>query len=236
MFILIIYTPSLLDYVPGYLGRDSKEKMVSSLMKLDSLQTEVKRWEEYTSTLRSILDGKKLESIVAYTNANDTLQGKTKADIAQRNLEDSLLRLSVEEAELQAKGSRRNKALSFSMISPVEGTITSGFASSASAPLGVVLKPKPASVALSVMDGTVIYSGWTPSDGYVVVVQHAASMMSVYKNLAESLKTQGTRIKAGEGLGITQSTKDGVTPELVFELWNEGNAVDPENYISFFND
>lgn len=232
IFFLIIYTPSLIDHIPGYLGRESKEKMISSLLKLDSLEREVTRWEEYTTTLRSILDGKKLESIVMVDGISDSLQGSTKSKTTERTIEDSLLRFSVEQSTIESEATRRDKTLSFSMIAPVEGVVTSGF-SSAEGVLGVVVKPKASSVVLSVMDGTVIFSDWTPSEGYVVVVQHAAAMMSVYKKLSQSLKSQGNRIKAGESLGISQGIKDGASPEFEFELWNEGNAIDPENYITF---
>lgn len=229
VFFLIGYTPALLEKLPGYMGQDDREELVISILKLDSLQQEVERWDRYTANLSAVLDGKKIETIIS---DNDSIKGKTKAEITPLSLEDSLLRASVEEVDYQSSSQRRNFELSFAMIAPIEGNIISPFMSP-SYPLGVIVASKPSTVVLSVMEGTVIFSDWTPSEGYVVVVQHAASMMSVYKKLDQVLKTQGTRVKAGEGIGITKATKEAISPEIKFELWNEGNAVDPENYITF---
>lgn len=69
--------------------------------------------------------------------------------------------------------------------------------------------------------------------GSMVVIQHAAGMMSIYKGLAQSLLDVDGRVKAGQGVGVSQSIKDGKLPNLIFELWISGNAVDPQNYITF---
>ncbi len=229
VFSFVVYTPGVLDRVPGYIGKESREKLMSSLLKLDSLQVEVEMWQRYTYDLQSILDGRPLETVI---ERNDSLKGKIKAQVAGRSLDDSLLRASVLAATGASIDDRRDVELSFSMIAPIDGDITTQFSGS-EGNMGVVLSPRPNSVVLAVMDGTVVYNGWTPSDGYVVVMQHAASMMSVYKNLQQSLKPQGSRVKAGEGLGISENITEDKKPIFKFELWSAGNAVDPENYIAF---
>ncbi len=77
-------------------------------------------------------------------------------------------------------------------------------------------------------------SGYTANNGYVVIIQHAGNLVTVYKHLDSILKRESTRIKAGEAVG-TIGTKDKVQgdPFLHFELWHKGTALDPAQYISF---
>jgi septal ring factor EnvC (AmiA/AmiB activator) len=84
------------------------------------------------------------------------------------------------------------------------------------------------------MDGTVIFSGWTPEFGYIVSVQHQNNWLSIYKYNAAVYKELGTYVKAGETIGITGYTdKENPKKRLRFELWHNGIAVNPLNYIVF---
>ena len=82
-------------------------------------------------------------------------------------------------------------------------------------------------------NGTVIQSLWTPETGYIVVLQHAGNLISVYKNLSQSLVTTGQTIRSGELIGYNAEVQDGEVRLFEFELWNNGKPVDPEGYIVF---
>jgi septal ring factor EnvC (AmiA/AmiB activator) len=84
------------------------------------------------------------------------------------------------------------------------------------------------------MDGTVIFSGWTPEYGFIVSLQHQNNWLSIYKFNAAVYKELGAFVKAGETIGITGYTdKDNPKKRLRFELWHNGIAVNPSNYILF---
>lgn len=226
---LVAYTP-ILDLVPGYPGNRSREMLVASIAKLDSLDREIGLWERYTRDLQLVLDGRSTESSMS---ANDTAANAVKGSITSRSMLDSLLRGKIQtEQSTSDQERRRTQELTFEMISPISGIVSEKFAPQ-NRNYGVTVNPRPNSVVLCVMDGTVIMETWTPDEGYIVAVQHAASMMSIYKGLQQSLRPVGARIKAGEGIGISETVSEGHIPTLVFELWNGGNAVDPENYITF---
>ncbi len=226
-FFAIAYTP-IADYIPGYLGAESRDRLISSIAKLDSLEREVQLWELYSSDLRDILEGKELP---ARYLGSDTISSQAVGGISKRSDADSLFRLSVEQRKLREELDGVRAEISFEMIAPIAGSVTSGF-SSGSNPLGVEVLPSGSSVVLAVLDGTVILSQWTPEDGYITVVQHAASMVSVYKGMQGVLLDMGTRVKAGQGLGVIELNSSAPTP-FIFELWSAGNAIDPESYITF---
>jgi len=82
-------------------------------------------------------------------------------------------------------------------------------------------------------NGTVVLSLWTPETGYMVELQHAGNLLSVYKGLSQSLVTKGQTIRAGELIGYNAEAEQGEVRLFEFELWNNGKPVDPEGYIVF---
>ena len=83
-------------------------------------------------------------------------------------------------------------------------------------------------------DGIVIFSEWTVSTGYVIILEHSYGLISVYKHNAELSKSQGDLVKAGEVIAIAGNTGELSTgPHLHFELWNDGYPINPTNFIDF---
>lgn len=227
---VVAYT-SILDLVPGYPGNRSREMLIASIAKLDSLEREVALWENYTHDLQLILDGQQPSEV---TNSDTTKTG-IKGQIIPRTAVDDYLRaqMSPDSSAADTKRERKRHAeLTFEMIAPVHGLIEKSFAP-ADGVFGVVIKPAPNSVALAVLDGTVVLNSWNPEWGTVLTIQHAGGMMSIYKGLAQSLRQTGEHVKAGQGVGVVEMIRENNIPILYFELWSSGNPVDPENYITF---
>ena len=86
----------------------------------------------------------------------------------------------------------------------------------------------------SVLDGTVIVSTWTAETGYIIVIQHQKNFISIYKHNSILLKSVGDFVKAGDHIAVIGNSGELTSgPHLHFELWHNGEPVDPENYISF---
>jgi murein DD-endopeptidase MepM/ murein hydrolase activator NlpD len=80
----------------------------------------------------------------------------------------------------------------------------------------------------------VILASWTQDAGYVITVQHRGNLISVYKHNAELLKKVGTFVNAGDIISIVGNSgemTDG--PHLHFELWYNGNSLNPEEFVTF---
>jgi murein DD-endopeptidase MepM/ murein hydrolase activator NlpD len=59
-------------------------------------------------------------------------------------------------------------------------------------------------------------------------------MISVYKHNSALLKKVGNFVNSGEAIAIIGNTGEFTTgPHLHFEMWFNGNSVDPEEFISF---
>ena len=67
-----------------------------------------------------------------------------------------------------------------------------------------------------------------------MVVQHADNLISVYKHNSVLLKEQGAHVSAGEVIALVGNSGELTSgPHLHFELWQNGRAVNPEDYIKF---
>lgn len=85
-----------------------------------------------------------------------------------------------------------------------------------------------------IADGTVIFSSWTQDSGYVIMVQHRGNLISAYKHNAQLLKKVGTFVNGGEIISIVGNSGELTNgPHLHFELWHNGNSLNPEEFINF---
>lgn len=99
---------------------------------------------------------------------------------------------------------------------------------------GVDVVAGPGARVSAVMDGVVFFSEWTVETGYVIQIQHANNLISVYKHNERLLKSAGDHVKAGEAIANVGNSGELTTgPHLHFELWHSGVPLDPQEYISF---
>jgi len=118
------------------------------------------------------------------------------------------------------------------LAKPVEGIITDRF-DIRNGNFGVRIAAAASDRITAIDNGTVVLSLWTPETGYMVELQHANNLLSVYKGLSQSLVTTGQTIRAGEMVGYNAEAEEGEVRLFEFELWNNGKPVDPEGYIVF---
>ena len=114
---------------------------------------------------------------------------------------------------------------------PTRGMISSAFDVNGKH-FGIDIAANPNESVLATLDGTVILSTYTAETGYVIQVQHAQNIVSVYKHCGSLLKKVGDTVKAGEVIALVGNTGEKTTgPHLHFELWSKGRALDPSKYI-----
>lgn len=230
---LIAFTP-IREFIPGYPDGTTRRYIYQNALKTDSLERELQQWKIYLSNLHTILRGESpdnLESVpdtsIRYREIRFT-----------RSVEDSLLRLQIESEELYNLSvidiKRTNDRITrLHFFPPVKGVITNSF-NVQKGHLGVDVVAPPNEVIVAIADGTVTFSSWTLETGYVLQIQHEDNLLSVYKHNSKLLKRAGTQVKAGEAIAIIGNSGELTTgPHLHFELWHNGTAINPEQYIVF---
>ena len=234
MYCLIAYTP-VRSFIPGYPGAISRRQAVQNALRIDSLETRILQWELYAENLRRVVSGAepiRMDSLILET------KGVSRDQVNARYLaiRDSLLRADVEAEEqfgVDAATTRGNlpvEALSF--FTPVKGVVSDGF-ERAVHPWVDVTAPA-GSMVMSVLDGTVVFTGWEQENGYVLAIQHSGDLISIYKHIEKLLRKSGDVIKAGTPLGMLASSSSLTKGDhLHFELWYEGAAIDPAQFVKF---
>ena len=232
LVILLIATTGLREYIPGYPKAEYRQMLVENALKVDSLELELKKRDDFFKGIKAIISGETpednlvIDSTIGVSEINFTDYNHD--SVFQDKLLEEQLSLSMESNE-----PRKTSISQMHFFVPVKGIITNHF-SNASEHFGVDLVSDPNARISSVLDGTVIFSGWTLETGYVIYIQHQSDLVSVYKHNAELLKKAGDKVKAGEAIAIIGNSGELSTgPHLHFELWYDGNAVDPEQYIDF---
>ena len=230
-FLLIAFTP-LRTFIPGYPDAQARRQAVQNAIRIDSLETQILQWELYTEDLKRVIAGE--EPLLLDELIQDRQEADREVDSLFLSRRDSLLRVRVSEAEqFDVSGPRRNlpiEALSF--YTPLKGVVSQGFDRTLH-PYVDITAPTGTAV-MAVLDGTVVFAGWEEADGYTLAIQHQGDILSVYKHNEKLLKKAGERVKAGTPVALVGSSGSLTKGDhLRFELWYEGEAVDPTAYISF---
>lgn len=118
-------------------------------------------------------------------------------------------------------------------ISPVQGKISQQFDVSLEHYAIDIATAKNTPVK-AISDGIVVFSEWSIETGFVVVLLHANSYVSVYKHNSKINVSQGDLVNAGQIIATVGSTGELSTgPHLHLEMWKEGHPLDPTNFMKF---
>jgi murein DD-endopeptidase MepM/ murein hydrolase activator NlpD len=230
---IIAYTPAR-TLIPGYPDEKTVRNIRMNAHRLDSLELEMQKRDAYFENIRRIVSGEEPEQ---FNSPRDTVVKKGTVTF-QRSKEDSLLRNMIESDKpytLLTDDYRKIKTSMSNVLffSPVKGMVTSSFKTSEDH-YGTDVVAAPNEVVKAVLGGTVIMASWTLETGYVIQIQHENDLISIYKHNAELLKRAGERVTAGEPIAIVGNSGELTTgPHLHFELWHNGNPLNPENYVTF---
>ena len=230
--ILIALTP-LREYIPGYTTSKFKTQVLSLENRTDSLYKIIKVNDLYINSIKKVLNGEAtFESINKDSIYNKAIEDKERLILGPSKA-DSILRLKVDNEDKYNLFESATSLKNFVLYPPLEGVISSKydvtmqhFAVDIAAPKGTPVK--------AVAEGRVILASWTSDSGYVLIINHGNQMLSIYKHNDVLIKKQGDFVKAQEVIAKSGSSGELSTgPHLHFELWNDGNPIDPENFIDF---
>lgn len=114
---------------------------------------------------------------------------------------------------------------------PISGTLTQGY-SSEKGHYGIDIAARPGTEFRALADGTVVNSGWRINYGYVIYLQHADGIVSVYKHGAKITKQKGDFVLKGDILGrIGDRGVLSSGSHLHLEIWRNGVPQNPKMYL-----
>lgn len=202
----LIFFTSLREFIPGYTDVSLYRRIYTMERRADSLEKVFQQKDVYIENLKRIILDEEI--------ADDTIKFSMYPRINNNVCKPGFLYMPT-------------------FFVPINGYVTNRF-NSKNKHFGIDVVANTDAVIKATADGTVVFSDWSVEGGYVIGIQHDGNVISVYKHNAALLHFEGDVVRAGDAIAIIGgggSTSTG--PHLHFELWYNGRALNPEDYISF---
>ena len=237
---LLISFTSLREFIPGYPSPNERLLIVRNAQRLDSLDQEIRQRDRFINNFQAVLKGEESELFSADEDSRDEVASEESLARIEftKSEQDSIFRKEVEREErfnlsVRPASTKLIALENTFFFSPLKGMIVNAFGDT-KGHYGVDIVAAPGARVSAVMDGTVVFSGWTVETGFVIQIQHPNNIISIYKHNERLLKEAGQTVKAGEAIAHVGNSGELTTgPHLHFELWYNGMPLNPEEYISF---
>jgi murein DD-endopeptidase MepM/ murein hydrolase activator NlpD len=237
---IIAFTP-LREYIPGYTDTNLNREVYLLSLRADSLEKEMQKKDVYFDNIKKIVEGYDFaaDSALASLSIYEPLpKGVTDTITLKKSVQDSILRAEYEaQNQYNLFGDdylppAKPSSLVKNFFVPLNGTILNAF-NAEKGHLGVDISSDRDQVINATLEGTVVFSTWSINNGYCIGIQHSDGYFSVYKHNATLLKKEGDYVKAGEAIAILGKSGESEEYEhLHFELWHNGIAVNPADYMT----
>ncbi len=126
-------------------------------------------------------------------------------------------------------------SLGVSLIRPVSGIISSRFgvrsSIRSSAHTGLDIATSTGTPVAAAASGTVTFSGWKGSYGYLMVITHSNGVQTYYGHCSKLYYQAGATVSQGQAIAAVGSTGNSTGPHLHFEIRVNGVAYNPQSYV-----
>ncbi len=220
---------------PNYAQMEANKQLYKMTLSLDSLILEVQRKDQFISLFTGFITGETDSSTIDNFIAGRELPSSAfEIDFTTTPIDSQIRKeFEAEEAAVNLGVTQPVEIEEVFFFSPISGLVSRKF-NLREDHYGADIVAKKNEPVMAVASGTVIISSWTQDSGYVLAIQHNSNLISIYKHNAELLKKTGSFVNGAEVIAIIGNTgelTDG--PHLHFELWYNGNPVNPEDFVSF---
>jgi murein DD-endopeptidase MepM/ murein hydrolase activator NlpD len=230
-YVLLSFTP-FKAFLPDSLRTADKELLIEQQMRIDSLAYQVQLGQQYADDLKATLLGQNSR----LNNVPDSIPKVEKAEnliSTQTGEAERELMEKIQDDLNQSSGiaQKENNQFGLFFFAPVKGVMSQKMSAEHPA---VDIVTKAGEPVKSILDGRVIFSEYSKTSGFTMIIYHNSQFISIYKHLQTINKKSGDRVKVGEVIGLVGNTGTHTTgPHLHFELIFEGRYVNPTDFISF---
>lgn len=240
--------------------RSHDSQVLSLLGKLQSLEQDISRVQQFDSKLRVLMNVDKDPAEAAADATADAAPGGDSVTggisnplLLSRHRELFLMRLHslvddlatnvrTEEVDQQTLAGllleNKDSLLSTPSIWPVKGFVTSGFgrrrapiAGGTSMHKGLDISNRVGTPVRAPARGAVTFSGPDGAYGICITVDHGNGIVTRYAHLQKSLVRVGDYVQRGDVIGALGNTGRSTGPHLHYEVVLNGTPVDPMRYI-----
>ncbi len=187
------------------------------------------------------------DTLARLRNGANTENGKEEPNGILKQSDDTAGNLSdqpdestaIPETSVLSASTDEEAGLTVNMITPVNGVLSSPFGERED-PItkvskiheGIDIEAGNGEDILAALEGTVVDSGSSPSYGKYLRIRHANGFETVYAHCSAVSVMQGQKVNQGDTVAKVGNTGASVGTHLHFEVWKDGKAVNPLEYIT----
>lgn len=219
---------------PKHAQMENNKRLLELDSKVDSLAIEVERKDKFIANFQRVLSGDTTDlKDETHKDGNRVAAKPGELSLAAN---DSAFRRDFERSDLSVitqTSVKYHELQGTFFFSPITGFVSDRY-DVKKGHFGIDVVAKTNEPVKCIAEGTVVFSSWTQDSGYVIMIQHRGSLVSVYKHNAELLKKVGTFVNAGEIISIVGNSGELTNgPHLHLEMWYNGNSLNPEEFVTF---
>ncbi len=222
---LVAFTP-LREYIPGYGSAKQTQKIAELQAKVDSLGIMLSGIETYGRDVKVVLLGEDfMEDTLSVTESE-----KKEAKFAMTAYDSILMEVmdvpvSKKEVSQPYFVKTQHKDVQTLFFPPVLGVMEQKYTNQHQS---IAIACKQGTSICASASGTVVHVGYDPQNGTSLIIHHPNNILMIYRQVGTPLVSVGDIVKSKQVIAITDFDQ-----VVYFELWIDGIAVDPENYILF---
>ena len=183
--------------------------IVKEYLRVSTINQEIKQQQEIINNI-----DKSIEEIALMKSYIDSIIGtETGNDLKENNI-------------------RYTLANNLPSVKPADGLISRIY-DSETKHFGIDIVNIEGTPIFATADGQVVFSGFSNDFGNSIILDHQNGYLSHYYHNQENFFKRGDSVKAGDVIAKLGNTGMSTGPHLHFEIWKDGNSIDP---IIFFDD
>ena len=189
---------------------------------------------QYVAVVNKILKGEVVDSLVPISRDSLILIDNVGPNHSSADSSLRAMVISEDKYNIPTDYNTKTRTLEdFVFFKPIEGVVTRNF-NVFEGHYGVDVGAHSGASVKSCLDGVVIFSDWSISNGNMIIIQHKNNIVSVYMHNSILTKKTNDLVKTGEVIAIVGNSGElSSGPHLHFELWQNGNPINPLEYIDF---
>jgi lipoprotein NlpD len=223
-FLVILYTP-IRNFLPGY-SENIRHQLMEESARVDSLGTSLELQRQYLNIITQVVAGEVSSDTVQSLDSMQLIMREELLEAKSQATADFMAQHEAKERDnlqlFEAVQSPHTSHLS-EFFAPIHGAITQVYTPSSN---GIKISSYGNKNVSSTLDGTILHIQYDLNNSYTIIVQHL-QFISKYTGLEQTVKQVGQTVKAGEVIGLLKDQ------QLGFELWKNGQSVNPEEFIVF---
>ena len=221
--LMILYTP-IKNYLPGY-SEDIRHQLIEESTRLDSLGTSLELHRQYLDIIKQIMVGEVQTDTMQHVDSMFIITKEQLLEAKSEATQEFIAQYEAKEKDNLQLFYVANTTPVLSFFRPAHGVILQSF-SEKEQRYGVLIQTPENENVTAVLAGTVMYVNYEIGNTYSMMVQHQ-NYLSIYRNITKVLKHVGDAVEAGETIAIMGNQA------VMFELWQAGTAINPEEVIAF---